>query len=273
LYEPWFPQWLLELATAKNAIIVSPNYRLLPESSGLDILEDLDDLWRWMKFGLQLKLNYFSVGLRADLDRIITEGDSAGMLEMHVFSLKQVGLIHFSGGYLSIQFAMNHPDKIKACIAEFPSIDLESPHFASTGNGTPLGSPSLVNDHLVLVGNVNKTSSDMTLARFPLINALIQEGKFLHFFGNEPRLFPLRRLETGARLPPLFIIHGANDTIVPVEGSLKFAKLLLEKNPDTKVVLTVQPGEHGVSIPFGMEHPWLAEGLKLVTDAWDIQTE
>ena len=85
LYEPWFPQWLLELAIAKNAIIVSPNYRLLPESSGLDILEDLDDLWRWMKFGLQLKLNYFSVGLRADLDRIITEGDSAGTSEMLSF--------------------------------------------------------------------------------------------------------------------------------------------------------------------------------------------
>jgi len=32
-----------------------------------------------MKFGLNLKLSYFSAGLRADLDRIITQGDSAGM--------------------------------------------------------------------------------------------------------------------------------------------------------------------------------------------------
>lgn len=79
MYEPWFPQWVLDLAIAKNVIIISPNYRLLPESSGLDIVEDLDDLWRWMKFGLNLKLSYFSAGLRADLDRIITQGDSAGM--------------------------------------------------------------------------------------------------------------------------------------------------------------------------------------------------
>ena len=35
-----------------------------------------------MKIDFQLKLNDFSVGLRADLDRIITEGDSAGMSEM-----------------------------------------------------------------------------------------------------------------------------------------------------------------------------------------------
>jgi hypothetical protein len=76
---------------------------------------------------------------------------------------------------------MNHPDEIKACIAEFPSLDLESPHFAGVDNGIPLGSLSLVDQHLVSVGNVNKASSDMTLARFPLINALIQEGRFLFF--------------------------------------------------------------------------------------------
>jgi acetyl esterase/lipase len=179
----------------------------------------------------------------------------------------------FLGGYLSIQFSMNHPDEIKACIAEFPSLDLESPNFAGVGNGIPLGSLSLVDQHLVSVGNVNKASSDMTLARFPLIDALIQEGRFLYFFGNGPQLFPLRRLESGAKLPPLFIIHGAGDTIVPVEGSQKFAKLLLEKDPEAKVVLTVQPGEHGFSNSFGMKHPWLAEGLKLVIDTWETQKE
>lgn len=168
---------------------------------------------------------------------------------------------------------MDHRDSIKACIAEFPSIDLESPHFAGPGNALPPGSPTLVDQHLALVGTANRASSDMTLARFPLINALIQEGRFLNFFGNDPRLFPLKRLAAGAELPPLFIIHGADDTIVPVDGSRSFVKVLLEKNPEAKVVLTIEPGEHGVSIPFRVQHPWLAEGLKLVADAWENQTE
>jgi len=42
---------------------------------------------------------------------------------------------------------------------------------------------------------------------------------------------------------------------VPAEGNRTFVKKLLEKNPAAKMVFTVQPGEHGVSIPLGMKHP------------------
>jgi fermentation-respiration switch protein FrsA (DUF1100 family) len=80
-------------------------------------------------------------------------------------------------------------------------------------------------------------------------------------------------IETGPKLPPLFIIHGADDTIVPVEGSRKFVKKLLDKNPAAKMVLIAQPGEHGVSIPLGMKHTWLTEGLECVKDVWEVRTE
>jgi acetyl esterase/lipase len=84
LFEPWFPKWLLELAVAKKAIMVSSNYRLLPESSGLDIMEELDDLWNWMNSGLKGTLSSFCSLLSVDLDRIMTEGDSAGTPETAV---------------------------------------------------------------------------------------------------------------------------------------------------------------------------------------------
>jgi hypothetical protein len=67
----------------------------------------------------------------------------------------------------------------------------------------------------------------MTLSRFLLITAIIQEGRFLHFFGNDPRLFLLKGVGEG--IPPLFIIQGANDTIILVDGSRAFVRLLLEK--------------------------------------------
>jgi acetyl esterase/lipase len=81
LFKPWFPQWLLELAVAKSAIIVSPNYRLLPESSGLDILDDLNTFWKWLHSDMRDVLKTSGTpGLKGDLNRIITEGDSAGTL-------------------------------------------------------------------------------------------------------------------------------------------------------------------------------------------------
>lgn len=98
---------------------------------------------------------------------------------------------------------------------------------------------------------------------------------FLHpnaFFGNDPRLFPFKRLETGSKFTPLFI-HGADDKIVPVEGSRNFVKRLLDKNHAAKVVLKTKLGEHGVSILPGMNHAWLTMGLGLVTDAWGVGTE
>ena len=221
-----------------------------------------------MKFGLNLKLSYFSTGLRADLDRIITQGDSAGMFRWDLKCERRKRADENEGGHLSINFAWDHPE-VKACIALFPSLDLESPHFTGINNILPPGSISLVDQHLAHVGS-KKPSSDMTLARFPLITALIREGRFLEFFGNDTKLFPFKRLEAGVKLPPLFILHGSDDTIVPVEGSKAFVKLLLEKDPEAKIVLTIQPGDHGVSSGFTIKHPWLADGLKLVTDAWEV---
>jgi acetyl esterase/lipase len=42
----WFPQWLLDIAQTSEAIVVSANYRLLPEATGLDIISDIEDLWK-----------------------------------------------------------------------------------------------------------------------------------------------------------------------------------------------------------------------------------
>jgi hypothetical protein len=44
-YIGFFAAWIMEYAHSKSAIIVMPNYRLAPESKGLDILEDLADFW------------------------------------------------------------------------------------------------------------------------------------------------------------------------------------------------------------------------------------
>lgn len=48
LYDLWIQQWVLQLATKYDAIIACGNYRLPPESTGVEILSDIDDFWKWL---------------------------------------------------------------------------------------------------------------------------------------------------------------------------------------------------------------------------------
>lgn len=72
----WFQPWLVQYALLHSAIIVAPDYRFMPESTGLEIMEDVSDLWDWVYNKLQL-----SVGsdIELDMDKILVEGDSGGL--------------------------------------------------------------------------------------------------------------------------------------------------------------------------------------------------
>lgn len=62
--------------------IVSPNYRLLPESTGLEVMDYLSDLWRWVHIDLQSLVSNSSqeeVEVEVDTSRILVQGESAGL--------------------------------------------------------------------------------------------------------------------------------------------------------------------------------------------------
>ena len=48
-YAPWFAAHLLRLASSCNAIILAPNYRLMPTASGSAILSDVSSFWNWFR--------------------------------------------------------------------------------------------------------------------------------------------------------------------------------------------------------------------------------
>lgn len=80
LFLPWLSDWVLELALKEQAIIVSPDYRLLPESQGSDILNDMDDFWKWLIAGgieSGLRSGGFG-GITTDVTRTLVLGESAG---------------------------------------------------------------------------------------------------------------------------------------------------------------------------------------------------
>ena len=138
-----FPNWTLELARRHSAIIVSADYRLLPESNGHDILDDVIDLWEWVRESLQTYFNdeYAAVQSTAgatpeiDFGRILAVGESAG-------------------GYLALQSVLSQPAGfIKVLLCQYAVLNVANPFFTTKFDkplfGVPMLPTSVVDDHIV----------------------------------------------------------------------------------------------------------------------------
>ncbi|KKA18704.1 hypothetical protein T310_7345 [Rasamsonia emersonii CBS 393.64] len=271
LFPDWFPQWLLQLAEKHSAIIVSANYRLLPESTGLDTLEDVEDLWSWLHSSQLARIlaSQPRRPLELDLSRILTAGDSAG-------------------GLLSLSLALSHPDEVRATIVAYPLIDVDDPAFA-VGSSTPMfhlteddSSESMVDQYVYSIKPGTVVSSASPPKRMDLFGAVIQEGKFQELYkrGSEDsphrnRLFLLRRLEApGAKLPRggIVIMHGTEDDLVPPRGSEKFIakarELLKDQQGSDRLVLTMQPGNHGFDANAKLTDRWLSNAISGAVETW-----
>lgn len=79
LYAPFFGRWEARLAVKHGAIIISPDYRLLPTTNGVaDQLEDVVDCWEWTKEKLPGILQEKAPGHALDFSRVLLQGSSAG---------------------------------------------------------------------------------------------------------------------------------------------------------------------------------------------------
>jgi acetyl esterase/lipase len=66
----------MQYSILHSAIIISPDYRMLPEANGLDIMKDLSDFWEWVHGGgVHEELE---TGIEIDYEKILIEGGSAG---------------------------------------------------------------------------------------------------------------------------------------------------------------------------------------------------
>jgi acetyl esterase/lipase len=254
LYPDWFPQWVLDYAIKHSAIITAANYRLMPEATGLEILQDLADFWTWIHRDSEAHVNGIEPAIQPDLDRILCSGESAG-------------------GWLAIQSAITQPyGSIRAVIPSYPLVDLEADWFTKAFTkapfGTPMLDPTIIDSHLnsIIPGKV--ISEAEPPARMPLAIATLQQGRFSELVGLDPRLYPMKAIEMVNRLPFIFIFHGADDSAVPVEGSQKFASRIRQKFSEEVVHIYVGPGEHGFDSTATLETTWLKVGLDKVSTLW-----
>ncbi|KAH7002554.1 Alpha/Beta hydrolase protein [Ilyonectria destructans] len=229
------PPRIIQYALDSKSILVSCDYRLLPESSGKDILEDIDDLWSWVHGRLQQALEVMTNGQNtADLQRVLLAGESAG-------------------GYLALQLALSHPTAIRAVIASYPMIDMQNRHFSEAYpkqmGQYPQMEFGVVAQHLSqLPDGIHPTTR--SVSNLPI--AIIQHGLYQKFLGEHRSLFPIARLEDDPelahKLPFIWLHHGTNDSEVPIDGSRKFVEKLRELNPKAQLRYKELEGmEHGVS--------------------------
>lgn len=71
---------MLDYAEQSGAIILSPNYRLLPEANAAELMQDIHDFWAWTTEGNAGKLldNSGTSNLDIDLTKVLMLGESAG---------------------------------------------------------------------------------------------------------------------------------------------------------------------------------------------------
>jgi acetyl esterase/lipase len=267
LFADWYPSFILDFAVKHGAVSVAPDYRLLPEASGTDILHDMQDFFAWVLQPGNLAA-HLPEGVEVDFDRVIVTGESAG-------------------GWVAWQSAVHFSDVVKAAIIHYPVIDLRAPHYTQKYHKDLFTPPApqfpehVLNDYLAGLTGKEVVPCDASLARFPIAASVIQQGRLLDFFGQDRGLLPLEQFEDNAvpkNLPPIWVLHGRQDSAVPIEGTEKLVKALRAFGEDgERLHVSIEDGEHGFDNHAAgtgeaatLETPWVKQGIEFVEQYWPL---
>lgn len=258
LYPDWFAAFFVPFVHRTSSIVVLPNYRLLPEHSGRDILEDLADFWKWFDGdGLTNLLLKKEPGLELSLDRerLCVSGDSAG-------------------GLMALHSALHLPNKrIRVVLAQYPMSNyLRREPTEKYGDHVAPG-PEIIDKYIDAINPDAVVSSAIPPYRQELSYALAAYSRWQEFFGIGENLLPIDALDNATFFPPTFIIHSLQDTAVAVGDSENFVKKLKHRFGndfvEQKVRLESPDGDHGFDIALKeKDTPWLKDGLQWVEKLW-----
>ncbi|VUC28511.1 unnamed protein product [Clonostachys rosea] len=251
---------LLALAVRHSALIVTPDYRMLPESSLDELMQDIEDFWNWVQTRLpECVRNQTDGVVEVDLSRIITSGESAG-------------------GFLSLITGLNHAEGVRSVMAAYPVVDVRSSYFTVDYEKSVFGMPQMpldmIKEHMAKVKDgrlPSIVSSDPKGERTELMFAFIQRGAYRDSFPPDQRYNAiLERLEDVARFPRggVFVMHGKDDTVVPVGGSFMLQDYLRRLDPELNFHLAVRDGEHGFDGSATLDEDWLTDGLIDAVSSW-----
>lgn len=177
------------------------------------------------------------------------------------------------GGWLAMQSALRQPaGSIKAVIGLYPQLDLRDDFYNTRFEKDILGTPMLPNEivdaHVAAIAPGAVVTSDSQPSRVELTYSMFQNGRIVEFLGESKELFPVEMVALAEDMPPVLILHGKEDSIVPVVGSERFVEALKKKLPASAVKLDVRPGGHGFDGDAKIEEQWLKEDEEFITKYW-----
>ncbi|KAJ3476865.1 hypothetical protein NLG97_g8995 [Lecanicillium saksenae] len=231
------PDWLLNFAYDQGWTVVSPDYRVLPESTGLATIEDLQSAYRWVAKELPC------IHRECDANRIILAGASAG-------------------GWCAVVNAMLVTDPAscaglplpRALFLIYPIVDIGSEKWAKSFTIPDSHVDSETKHHLLQdiplriarreasLGEDFPTSEEelKTRKRLPLLYSVMEEGRLLDYLTGLSG-FAARRMASGlertilrdptvqklfplscafsSEYPSTVIVHGTADRGVSSEES------------------------------------------------------
>jgi acetyl esterase/lipase len=232
-----------------------PNYRLIPEHNGHDILSDILTFWKWFNKDLSDYVVSIDPNIQLDFEKLLVTGDSAG-------------------GHLSIHSAlMTPPGLIKAMLLQYPMTSYLTREATASFNGEEALGPESIDDYISTIVPGTIVSSVVPPEKMNLSFALSIYGRWQEFLGYTKGLLPIEAIENATSFPPTWIVHGESDTAVSVEDSKAFVKKVVEvlgEETEKRVRLHVEPGkDHGFDGELREEDtPWLKEGLEWIEGQW-----
>lgn len=263
----WWPHWVSDLALQKNAIIISPNYRLLPEATSADIYTDMEEFWTWLRSpALANIVANQKTPTKLDLDRIFVTGESAG-------------------GLLSLYLTLAHPEEIRAASAAYPSLALNADSFTKTRERAPFDNHvpvSVVEENFkaAVLGTAKSSITSLESLMFTL--GAIEHGYLSKYYQRDAEgvpaevLYPMARLEqSDFKIPRggIAVLHGRQDSVVPLGDVEKFVEranevLKARSGEEGGVTLTLRDGEHGFDGPVRFEEDWLQDAMHRAIRVW-----
>lgn len=175
-----------------------------------------------------------------------------------------------AGGWPALQSVLTLPQStIKVCLVQYPVTNAfpTSPDDILMGESLP--PKEELDDFLASIVPGTITSSALPPSRGWLAPMLRAYKRWGEFFGTAKHLMPDTRIESASFFVPTYIIHGKDDTIVPVKWSHAFIEKARQLFPKTRFEIITPPGDHGFDTGiYEEDEPWLEDLLKEVEKDW-----
>ncbi|KAH9922866.1 alpha/beta-hydrolase [Epithele typhae] len=253
----WFPTWLHQRVVSSGMAFISADYRLIPPSTGHDILSDVKDLFKFLQDGVNPRIRELTLdqpSFEIASDAIAVAGSSAGGLCAYLAAIHAspqpkavLSLYGMGGNLLTGQYL---DKKLKPFFRGRELLDIAD--FAEFVHPASAHLPPLADSPLAYHPPTYHIPGYPANPRMLAGRLYLQTGTFLDYYTgqHEPSLsvalvstrqdvdppkeevipvqhrilFP--QFCVSADLPPMFIIHGSTDTAVFLDESQRLHGLL-----------------------------------------------